>query len=125
MSCPVAAPFPLGPPTHCTRTEPARVRLLSGFEDLEHWLSCGDLANASAVMTATLTQLLDQLPETGDHVAIEEVLADQASELVERTRDFAAGLIRREPLAADAKRIASLAARMVQTAGEVDERRSH
>ncbi|MDV5143227.1 hypothetical protein R1T08_02600 [Streptomyces sp. SBC-4] len=98
---------------------------LTGHEDLADWLSTGDLTAASAVLGAVVHQLLAQLPtEPGDTEA-EEVLATQASELAEKATEFAAQLIRRQPVRAAAREIYRLAAQIVETADVVDDHRGH
>ncbi|MFH9958993.1 hypothetical protein ACH4OX_32920 [Streptomyces roseolus] len=98
---------------------------LTGHEDLAHWLSTGDLTDASAVMAGVVHQLLAQLPaEPGDTTA-EEVLATQAGELAEKSTAFAAQLIHRQPVRAAAREIYRLVAQMVETADVVDDRRGY
>ncbi|MFI8516007.1 hypothetical protein ACIGHB_33295 [Streptomyces sp. NPDC085460] len=95
---------------------------LTGHEDLEDWLSTGDLTDASAVMAAVVHQLLAQLPATPGDTAAEEAFAAQASELAEKATAFAAHLIRRQPVRAAARELYRLAARLVEMADAVDDR---
>ncbi|MER7540126.1 hypothetical protein ABTX77_35915 [Streptomyces sp. NPDC097704] len=98
---------------------------LTGHEDLEHWLSTGDLTEASAVLAAVVHQLLAQLPAEPGDTAAEEVLATQASELAEKATEFAAQLIRRQPARAAARELYRLVAQMVETADVVDDHRGY
>ncbi|MFI1719197.1 hypothetical protein [Streptomyces litmocidini] len=98
---------------------------LTGHEDLAHWLSAGDLTDASAVMAAVVHQLLAQLPVEPGDTAAEEVLATQASALAEKATEFAAQLIRRQPVRAAARELYRLAAQIAETADAVDDRRGH
>ncbi|MFC8793349.1 hypothetical protein [Streptomyces cinereoruber] len=98
---------------------------LTGHEDLEDWLSAGDLTGASAVMAAVVHQLLAQLPAEPGDTAAEEVLAARASELAGKATAFAAHLIRRQPVRDAAREIYRLAAQMVETADIVDDHRGH
>ncbi|MFB7827417.1 hypothetical protein [Streptomyces hydrogenans] len=98
---------------------------LTGHEDLAHWLSTGDLTDASAVLAAVVHQLLAQLPAAPGDTAAEEFLATQASELAEKATTFAAHLIRRQPARAAARELYRLAAQMVETAVVVDDRRGY
>ncbi|MEU3400661.1 hypothetical protein [Streptomyces filamentosus] len=98
---------------------------LTGQEDLEGWLSTGDLTEASAVMAAVVHQLLAQLPAEPGDAAAEEVLATQAGELAEKATAFAAQLIRRQPVRDAAREIYRLVAQMVETADVVDARRGY
>nr|WP_012477070.1 hypothetical protein [Streptomyces sp. FR1]ABC67429.1 hypothetical protein pFRL1.41 [Streptomyces sp. FR1] len=98
---------------------------LTGHEDLDHWLSTGDLTEASAVMAAVVHQLLAQLPAEPGDTAAEEVLATQASELAEKSTQFAAQLIRRQPVRAAAREIYRLVVQMVETADVVDDHRGY
>ncbi|MFB8166055.1 hypothetical protein [Streptomyces rubiginosohelvolus] len=98
---------------------------LTGHEDLAHWLSTGDLTDASAVMAAVVHQLLAQLPAGPGDTAAEEVLATQASALAEKATEFAAQLIRRQPVRAAARELYRLAAQIAETADAVDDRRGH
>ncbi|MFE7517123.1 hypothetical protein ACFU8I_38730 [Streptomyces sp. NPDC057540] len=98
---------------------------LNRYEDLAHWLSTGDLTDASAVLAAVVHQLLAQLPAEPGTTDAEEVLATQASELAEKSTAFAAHLIRRQPVRAAARELYRLAAQLVETADAVDDRRSY
>ncbi|MFC9734277.1 hypothetical protein ACFWGM_29705 [Streptomyces roseolus] len=98
---------------------------LTGHEDLAHWLSTGDLTDAVAVMAAVVHQLLTQLPAEPGDTAAEEALASQASELAEKSTQFAAQLIRRQPVRAAARELYRLAAQIVETADAVDVRRGY
>ncbi|MFB8043149.1 hypothetical protein ACFC8F_17885 [Streptomyces hydrogenans] len=98
---------------------------LTGHEDLAHWLSTGDLTDASAVMAAVVHQLLAQLPAAPGDTAAEETLAAQASELAEKATAFAAHLIRRQPVRAAACELYRLAAQLVEMADAVDDRRGY
>ncbi|MFE1579283.1 hypothetical protein [Streptomyces fradiae] len=98
---------------------------LTGHEDLEDWLSMGDLTDASAVMAAVVHQLLAQLPAEPGDTAAEEVLATQASALAEKAAEFAAQLIRRQPVRAAARELYRLAAQIAETADAVDDRRGY
>ncbi|MFF5393243.1 hypothetical protein ACFY5H_33875 [Streptomyces sp. NPDC013012] len=98
---------------------------LTRHEDVAHWLSTGDLTDASAVMAAVVHQLLVQLPAGPGDTAAEEVLATQASELAEKAAEFAAHLIRRQPVRAAARELYRLAAQLVETADTVDDRRGY
>ncbi|MER8233169.1 hypothetical protein [Streptomyces sp. NPDC094049] len=98
---------------------------LTGHEDLEDWLSTGDLTDASAVMAAVVHQLLAQLPAEPGDTAAEEVLATRASELAEKATEFAAHLIRRQPVRAAAHELYRLAAQMVEMADAVDDHRGY
>ncbi|MFC7796232.1 hypothetical protein [Streptomyces cinereoruber] len=98
---------------------------LTGHEDLEDWLSAGDLTGASAVMATVVHQLLAQLPAEPGDTAAEEVLATRASELAEKATAFAAHLIRQQPVRDAAREIYRLAAQMVETADVVDDHRGH
>ncbi|MEU8622689.1 hypothetical protein [Streptomyces sp. NPDC048623] len=98
---------------------------LTGHEDLAHWLSAGDLTDASAVMAAVVHQLLAQLPVEPGDTAAEEVLATQASALAEKATEFAAQMIRRQPVRAAARELYRLAAQIAETADAVDDRRGY
>ncbi|MGW3521463.1 hypothetical protein [Streptomyces hydrogenans] len=98
---------------------------LTGHEDLEDWLSTGDLTDASAVMAAVVHQLLAQLPTAPGDTAAEEALATQASELAAKSTQFAADLIHRRPVRASAREIYRLAAQLVETADVVDDHRGY
>ncbi|GGY82826.1 hypothetical protein GCM10010363_74370 [Streptomyces omiyaensis] len=98
---------------------------LTGHEDLADWLSTGDLTEAGAVLAAVVHQLLAQLPAEPGDTAAEEVLATQASELAEKSTQFAAQLIRRQPARAAAREIYRLVAQMVETADVVDDHRGY
>ncbi|MET9954535.1 hypothetical protein ABZ135_23735 [Streptomyces sp. NPDC006339] len=94
---------------------------LTGHEDLEDWLSTGDLTAASTVLADVAHQLLAQMPAEPGDIAAEEVLATQASELAEKATAFAAHLILRQPARAAARDIYRLAAQIVETADVVDD----
>ncbi|MEU9858952.1 hypothetical protein [Streptomyces sp. NPDC047974] len=98
---------------------------LTGHEDLEDWLSTGDLTDASAVLAAVVHQLLAQLPAEPGDTAAEEVLATQAGELAEKATGFAAQLIRQQPVRDAAREIYRLAAQLVETADVVDDHRGY
>ncbi|MFJ5787918.1 hypothetical protein [Streptomyces hydrogenans] len=98
---------------------------LTGHEDLEDWLSTGDLTDASAVLAAVVDQLLAQLPAAPGDTAAEEVLATQASELAEKASEFAAQLIHRQPVRAAARELHRLVAQMAETADVVDDHRGY
>ncbi|MFF4874089.1 hypothetical protein [Streptomyces sp. NPDC000961] len=98
---------------------------LTRHEDVAHWLSTGDLTDASAVMAAMVHQLLAQLPAKPGDTAAEEVLATQASDLAEKATEFASQLIRRQPVRAAARELHRLAAQIVETADAVDDRRGY
>ncbi|MGW4779942.1 hypothetical protein ACWEPA_25175 [Streptomyces filamentosus] len=98
---------------------------MTEHEDLAHWLSTGDLLDASAVMVAVVHQLLAQLPAEPGDTAAEEALAAQASELAEKSAQFATHLIRRQPVRASARELHRLAAQLIETADTVDDRRSY
>ncbi|MEW5627221.1 hypothetical protein AB1388_11700 [Streptomyces hydrogenans] len=98
---------------------------LTGHEDMEDWLSTGDLTDASSVLAAVVHQLLAQLPAAPGDTVTEEALAAQASELAEKATAFAAHLIRRQPVRAAASELYRLAARLVEMADAVDDRRGY
>ncbi|MEU9298547.1 hypothetical protein [Streptomyces sp. NPDC048266] len=98
---------------------------LTGHEDLEDWLSVGDLTEASAVLAAVVQPPLEQLPAEPSDTAAEEVLAIQANELAEKSTEFAAQLICRQPARAAARELYRLVAQMVETADVVDDHRDY
>ncbi|MFF8604083.1 hypothetical protein ACF065_33835 [Streptomyces sp. NPDC015232] len=66
-----------------------------------------------------------KLPAEPGDTAAEEVLATQASDLAEKSTQFAAQLIRRQPVRAAAREFYRLAAQMAETADVVDDHRGY
>ncbi|MFI2292923.1 hypothetical protein [Streptomyces niveus] len=102
---------------------------LSGHETIDAWIADGDLDAVSDALTVVVRKLADQpLPAPvaphPDPVGREmELLATSARELARLTAQFAAGLVRGEPVADKARSILHLAQRNEQTAVRVDELR--
>ncbi len=102
---------------------------LAGHDDIDSWLADGDLDAVADALGVVARRLIDQpLPEPGaphlDPVGREmEQLAKHAQELARLSAQFAAGLIRGEPVADKASRIRALAEQTEQTATRVDELR--
>ncbi|WP_445403170.1 hypothetical protein ACSMX9_30115 (plasmid) [Streptomyces sp. LE64] len=102
---------------------------LAGHDDIDAWLADGDLDAVADALGVVVRRLVDQpLPEPvaphPDPVGRElEQLAQRAQELARLTAQFAAGLIRGEPVADKASRIAHLAQLTEQSATRVDELR--
>ncbi|MFD8621447.1 hypothetical protein [Streptomyces sp. NPDC059513] len=102
---------------------------LNGYASMGAWLADGDLDDVADALAVVVRRLIDQpLPEPvaphPDPVGRElEQLAQHARELARLTAQFAAGLIRGEPVADKAARITHLAQLTEQSATRVDELR--
>lgn len=102
---------------------------LDGHASIGAWLSDGDVDAVADALGVVVRRLIDQpLPEPiaphPDPVGREmEQLAKHAQELARLTAQFAAGLIRGEPVADAASRITHLAQLTEQSATRVDELR--
>jgi hypothetical protein len=102
---------------------------LAGHDSIDSWLADGDLDAVTDALGVVVQRLIDQpLPEPvtphPDPVGRElEQLAKHAQELARLTAQFAAGLIRGEPVADTASRITHLAKLTEQSATRVDELR--
>lgn len=101
----------------------------TGHRDLNDWLAHADLAAQSDAVAVILLRLIEQpLPAPAatrtdpTEYAVQQ-LATQSRELARLTAQFAAGLVRGEPVADSASRIATLAQRTAQSATRVDELR--
>lgn len=101
----------------------------TGHDSLGAWLADGDLDAVADALTVVVRRLVEQpLPEPiaphPDPVGREmEQLAKYAQELARLTAQFAAGLIRGEPVAERSGRIVHLAQLTEQSATRVDELR--
>ncbi|MFJ3630348.1 hypothetical protein ACIPQ3_30090 [Streptomyces albidoflavus] len=102
---------------------------LAGHADIDTWLADGDLDAVADALAVVVRRLIDQpLPEPvaphPDPIGREmEQLAKHAQELARLTAQFAAGIIRGEPVADKAGRISHLAQLTEQSATRVDELR--
>ncbi|MFB8123331.1 hypothetical protein ACFVG1_23930 [Streptomyces bacillaris] len=102
---------------------------LAGHDDIDSWLADGDLDAVADALGVVARRLIDQpLPDPvtphPDPVGRElEQLAKHAQELARLTAQFAAGLIRGEPVTEAASRITHLAQLTEQSATRVDELR--
>ncbi|MEU8544738.1 hypothetical protein AB0C52_32875 [Streptomyces sp. NPDC048717] len=102
---------------------------ITGHDSIGAWLADGELDAVADALGVVVRRLIDQpLPDPvtphPDPVGREmEQLAKHAQELARLTAQFAAGLIRGEPVADKASRIRALAEQSEQSATRVDELR--
>ncbi|MEU8842680.1 hypothetical protein AB0D97_26695 [Streptomyces roseus] len=102
---------------------------LAGHDDIDSWLADGDLDAVADALGVVVRRLIDQplpepvTPHPGPVGRELEQLAKHAQELARLTAQFAAGLIRAEPVADAASRITRLAQLAEQSATRVDELR--